>query len=106
MSDNILKKIDIRRAIYRDSVPQNTPQDVKVLREIKSELQLQTDISAEAIEEKSTNAINSPYLQDQSWFNPRIIKNSPKESEWKEVKTYEEMRESYAFGNKKKLNII
>lgn len=106
MSDDIIKRIDLRRAIYKANTDANASELVRSLQEIKSELRLQTDISAIKDQEQESNAIRSPYLPDQMWHNPKVIFNSEKETDWKKVASYEELRDSYAFDQKKKLNII
>jgi hypothetical protein len=53
-----------------------------------------------------TNAKGSPYLSDQSFHLKEVLYNSPAETEWKEVKSYEATRNISAFTNLKKLNIL
>lgn len=61
---------------------------------------------------------DSPYFPDREFSNPLAVKGNPEETKWKEVKTYEEQRNSwvesnslenenlYVVVNKKKLNIL
>lgn len=105
-SDDIIRRIDLRRAIYKGNIDSNSSELVRSLQEIKSELRLQTDVQAIKDQEASTNGARSPYLPDQMWHNPKIIFNSEKETEWKEVKSYEELRGSQVYKNLKKLDII
>lgn len=105
-ADDIIKRVDLRRAIYRSNIDSTSSELVRSLKEIKSELKLQTDIQAIKDQESFTNAIRSPYLPDQMWHNPKVILNSEKETEWKEVKSFEELRESSAYDSKRKLNIV
>ena len=106
MSDDIIKRIDLRRAIYKANTDHNASELVRSLQEIKSELRLQTDITAIKDQETESNAVRSPYLPDQMWHNPKVIFNSEKETEWKKGASFEELRASYAFEQRKKLNII
>lgn len=106
MSDDVIKRIDLRRAIYKANTDKNASELVRSLQEIKSELKLQTDISAIKDQETASNAVRSPYLPDQMWHNPKVVFNSEKETEWKKVASFEELRDSYAFEQKKKLNVI
>ncbi len=105
-ADDIIRRIDLRRAIYKSNIDHTSSELVRSMQEIKSELKLQTDIQAIKDQETATNGTRSPYLPDQMWHNPKIIFNSEKETEWKEVKSYEELRGSSVYENKKKLNII
>lgn len=105
-ADDIIRRIDLRRAIYKNNIDSNSSELVRSLQEIKSELKLQTDVQAVKDQETSSNGVRSPYLPDQMWHNPKIVYNSEREIEWKDVKTYEEVRGSEVFQNKKKLNII
>lgn len=105
-ADDIIRRIDLRRAIYKSNIDSNSSELVRSMQEIKSELRLQTDIQAIKDQEASTNGIRSPYLPDQMWHNPKIVYNSEKETEWKDVKSYEEVRGSAVYLNKRKLDII
>ncbi len=111
MSDELLKKIEWKRAFYRSlnatNPASNSSEVVKALADIKSELQIQTEISATKENEKGLNAVGSPYLPDQAWHNPKVILNGPKETEWKIVKTEEQLlKDVDKLELLKKLNII
>jgi hypothetical protein len=71
----------------------------------ESELTEETSEACEAAP-VITNATGSPYLSDQSFQLKQVLFNSPAETQWKEVKSYEETRNISAFTNLKKLNIL
>ena len=96
MSDDLLKKIDLRRAIYRENMNPNSSEIVRTLQEIKSELKVQTDIEAMKEEEQGVKS-QSPYLPDQVFYDPKVVFRSPQETQWKEVKSYEEVRQNYPY---------
>ncbi len=106
MADDLLKRIDIRRAIYKNNSTPNSSELVRAVNEVKNELKVQTDIAAMSADNEITNIKDSPYLPDQKWYRPLAIKGTDKETEWKKVKSYEEERDSFAFEQTKKLNII
>lgn len=104
MSD-LIKKIDILRSIYNArSIHTNNGMDDE-LREIKTELKIANDLqtSSNAI----THSTNSPYLEDQKFYNKEVRYNSPRETSWKEVRSEEDnIRAAYNARNLRKLNIL
>lgn len=105
MSDPI-KKVELLRNLYR---AQNSGGNNEILRELKqvnNELKIANDIRVRT-EKAITNATGSPYLEDQTFQQAEVRYNSPRETEWKEVKSYEENRQNaLVFRNLKRLNII
>lgn len=94
MSD-LLRKIDFK-SLYRPSESRRIP-----------ESELAEEISEAAKEAPAiTNATGSPYLSDQNFQLKEVLFNSPAETQWKEVKSYEATRNISAFTNLKKLNIL
>lgn len=57
-------------------------------------------------ERKITNATGSPYLSDAPFYLKNVLYNSVRETEWKEVKSFEETYNRQVEFNLKKLNII
>jgi hypothetical protein len=107
MSDfNGIKKIDSLRNFYKGQSSYTNNETVGELREIKNELKVANDLTI-IEEEKITNASGSPYLKDQPYYNKDVILGSIKETDWKEVKSYEDAKqEVIIFRNLRKLNII
>jgi hypothetical protein len=93
MSD-LLRKIDFR-SFQRPSESRRVP-----------ESKLAEEITITIEEPAITNATGSPYLSDQSFQLKEVFFNSPAETQWKEVKSYEATRNISAFTNLKKLNIL
>ena len=104
MSDAI-KRIELLRNTYRSRDLAGSSEVTRELKEIKHELRLANDEKARE-ESAITSATNSPYLTDQPFFIKEALFNSPAETEWKEVKSYEETRNQLVFKNLKKLNIL
>lgn len=104
MSDPI-KKVDILRSIYNSrSIHANNGIDDE-LREIKTELKIANDLQVATA--AVTNSTNSPYLEDQKFYNREVRYNSPRETNWKEVRSEEEnLRAAYNARNLRKLNIL
>jgi hypothetical protein len=94
MSD-LLRKIDFRSP-YRPCESRRIPE---------SELTEETSEVCE-VAPAITNATGSPYLSDQNFQLKQVLFNSPAETEWKEVKSFEQTRNISAFTNLKKLNIL
>lgn len=101
MSFDALKRINMLRAFHQSREGGSSSETVRELKHIKGELKIMTDENAR-VAEPITNATNSPYLTDQSYHDRSVIFGSEKETEWKEVKTAEQLRQSVL----KKLNII
>lgn len=100
-----IRKIDLLRNLYRAQTAYSNNETVSELRQIKSELKLANDLTVE--ESPPTNATGSPYLQDQPFQLKNVLYNSPQETEWRDVPSYEQTRENaLAFRNLKKLNIL
>jgi hypothetical protein len=104
MSDQI-KKIDTLRSIYNaKSIHANNSMDDE-LREIKTELKIANDLQSTS--NAITNATNSPYLEDQKFYNKEVRYNSERETNWKEVRSEEDnLRAAYNARNLRKLNIL
>lgn len=101
-----IKRVDMLRNLYRATTPSTSSETVSELKQIKNELKIANDVKARE-EDQITNATNSPYLKDQPWYNKDVIANSEKETDWREVKSYEEAKnEVLIFRNLRKLNII
>ena len=101
MSDGI-KRIDSSRTSYNK--PQSDLSGSPVLNELKQ-------ITAELKELNQTsdvnNATNSPYLHDQIFHKKEVIYNSPEESDWRKVRSYEESKQqALVFKNLRRLHII
>jgi hypothetical protein len=105
MSTDSIKRVDAMRASYKALETNNSSEYGRELQDIKTELKILNDENAY----KSTainNASGSPYLGDQSYFYKDVLYNSPDETSWKEVKSYDEIHNQFATFNLKKLNII
>lgn len=104
MSSDSLKVLEANRNYYRAQNTVSNSETERQLKEIKNELQILND--NQASNAPITNATGSPYLSDQEFSLKNIIYNSPDETSWKDVKSYEEMYNKTATYNLKKLNII
>lgn len=103
MSD--IRKIDLLRSFYR-SQNYGSSNELRELKEIKNELKVANDLRARE-DEEITNATGSPYLEDQPFQRKEVLFGSARETEWKDVPSYEETRnKTLAFRNLKKLNVI
>lgn len=101
-----IKRVDLLRNLYKASTGYSSDKTVSELKEIKNELKIANDVKARE-EDVITNATNSPYFKDQPWYNKDVIAGSEKETDWREVKSYEEAKnEVLIFRNLRKLNII
>lgn len=101
MSDEYLKRINMLRAFHYSQGGGSSSEQVRELKQIKGELKIFNDEFAR----KSvpiTNATNSPYLQDQDFQKPGVLLGSAEETEWKEVKSAEQLQKEAL----RKLNII
>lgn len=106
MTDSITK-LNLMRSFYRAQESSTGREDVRELKQIKNELKLANDLSASSKDEAKTNATNSPYAPDQPNILKEVIYNSPEETDWKKVRTYEESRrEAFVFKNLRRLNIL
>lgn len=82
------------------------------LNEIKTELKIANELSADAAEAQSpinpaTRLTSSPYLQDQKFYMKEAVYNSPNETDWKQVRSEEDNRRAaYNARNLRKLNIL
>lgn len=105
MTDGI-KRVDMLRQLYRSKESGASSAIEKELALIKNELAIANDEKSASASE-ITNATGSPYLSDQPYYSKEVIFNSPAEVDWKEVKSYEQSRNTdLAFKNLKRLNII
>jgi hypothetical protein len=103
MSDGI-RRLELLRNVYRARETSNS-ESTRALNEIKNEIKIAND---ERVRDETpiTTATNSPYLTDQPFYIKEALFNSSAETEWKEVKSYDEVRNPLAFKNLKKLNIL
>lgn len=110
MSDPI-RKVQIMRTLYNAGSKLNLNL-ADELNEIKTELKIANELSADAAEAQSsvnsaTGLTSSPYLQDQKFHLKEVLYNSPKEADWKEVRSEEDNRRAaYNARNLRKLNIL
>jgi hypothetical protein len=105
-NSNDLKKIDNLRHLYKAQTPYSSNEQVRELREIANEIKISNDLAV-GKDQQITNATGSPYLKDQPYYKKDVILGSDKETDWREVKTYEEAKnEVLIFKNLRKLNII
>lgn len=93
------------RNLYRSKEGGGSSEIVRELKLIKNEIKIANDENSRA-STPITNATNSPYLPDQNFQYKDVIFNSSEETKWREVKSYEQVREEVAYKNLKKLNII
>jgi hypothetical protein len=107
MSDiNNIKKVDTLRNNYKAQTPYSSDEQVRELRNIANEIKVSNDLAAGS-NDKVNNATGSPYLKDQPFYNKDVILGSTKETDWREVKSYEEAKnEVLIFKNLRRLNII
>lgn len=100
-----IKKVDFLRSYYRANTASSGSEVVRELKEIKNELRVANNMRADDV--TPTNATGSPYLNDQTFQLQNVLFNSPRETEWKEVPSYEQTRENaLVFRNLKKLNVL
>jgi hypothetical protein len=105
-NSNELKKVDTLRKLYKAQTPYSSDEQVRELRKIANELKISNYLTA-GKDQQITNATGSPYLKDQPYYNKDVTLGSEKETDWREVKTYEEAKnEVLIFKNLRKLNII
>ena len=104
MSD--IAKINLLRNAYNALNGSSDSEIVRELKRLKSEVQVSNALKA--TEDTPINsATNSPYLEDQPFYNKETLYNSKQETDWKEVRSYEEQkREALVFRNLKRLNIL
>ena len=107
MSDyNGIKKLDLYRNFYKAESRYTNDKNLRELQEIKNELKISNDMKAQE-DDPVSNVTGSPYLKDQPWYNKQAIAGTEKETDWREVKSYEEAKnEVVIFRNLRKLNII
>jgi hypothetical protein len=109
MSNDPIGRINSLRSYYKAVATKSDNEVVNALEDVKTEIKILNDENARE-EVKITNALNSPYLLDQMSFMPNVVYNSPQETSWKDVKSFEqtkaEIEERFANLNKKKLDII
>ena len=109
MSSDPIGRINSLRSYYKAISTPSANEVVNALEDVKTEIKILNDENARE-EVKITNALNSPYLLDQMSFLPNVLFNSPQETNWKEVKSFEqtkaEIEQRYASLNKRKLDII
>lgn len=99
MSD-ALKRINMLRNFHK-SHEYASSETVRELKQIKGELKIIVDEAARK-NAPITNATNSPYLQDQEFQKPGVLLGSNEETEWKEVKSAEQLKKDIL----RKINII
>ena len=104
MSDPI-KRVELLRQMYHARDSNSTTPVERELKLIKNELAVANDESARK-DTIITNATGSPYLSDQVFQLKEVLYNSPDESSWKNVPSYEEARVPSAFQNLKRLNVL
>ncbi len=94
------------RSFYKAQEEGSSSEVVRELRKIKNEIKISNDLNGPE-EKPITNATNSPYAPDQPGFAKEVIYNSPEETDWRKVRSYEESRrEAFVFTNLKRLNIL
>ncbi|MBC7712032.1 MAG: hypothetical protein H7177_01745 [Rhizobacter sp.] len=94
------------RNLYKAQTPYSSDEQVRELRNIANEIKISNDLNT-ASEDKITSATGSPYLKDQPFYNKEVVLGSNKETDWREVKSYEEAKnEVLIFKNLRRLNII
>lgn len=105
MSSHPVNKVDSLRAFYKALTRHSSNESLSELKEIKNELKVANDLKIN--EEQNTNASGSPYLKDQDFYKKEVFFNSPKETDWKKVKSSEELKQdALAFTKLRKLNIL
>lgn len=105
MSSDSIKRLEAQRSYYKAIDSKSSDSMSRELVNIKNELKILND--ERAIEERViTNKTGSPYLQDQEFYLRDAVYNSPEETSWKEVKSYDELYSKTVNLNMKKLNII
>ena len=113
MSDSI-RKLDILRSFHKAQNAKSYDNIGEELKAIKTELQLANDLKylgetsgTSAPGNITSNATQSPYLEDQPYYNKEVRYNSERETDWKQVRSEEDNRRAaFNFRNLKKLNII
>ena len=111
MSDSI-KRIDALRNIFNAKNTQAISSISEELRELKTELKIanhERALGQDTGDVKTLigSATSSPYLSDQPFYNKERIYNSPKEDNWKDVRSEDENRQAaYNLMKLKRLNII
>lgn len=109
MNSDGINRINFLRQLYLSQETSTSSDEARELKQIKNEIKISND---EKVRENTqiNNVTNSPYLRDQIFYKRDAIYNSPEETSWKEVKSYEknlqEVRQEYAESNRRKLNII
>ena len=102
MSD--VKRVEILRNLYKAQQGDSFNGLERSIKNAVIELKVANDMQAS---KQVASANNSPYLTDQPYYNPEVVFNSSQETEWREVKTFEETRkDALVFRNLKRLNII
>jgi hypothetical protein len=105
MSSDALSRIIANRSLYKTYEKPGSTETERQLNAIKGELVVLNNENAYK-NQAISNATGSPYLKDQDFYKSDVLYNSAEETEWKEVKTYEEQYDRVASFNLKKLNII
>ena len=106
MSIDSLNRLNSKRALLNTQDEIATSGSERELKVIKNELKILNDETANNNEPAITNASGSPYAVDQPFFNKEVVYNSTTETDWKEVKSYDELYSNLGSYNLKKLNII
>ena len=101
------------RNLYNNNLAEQSELNMTVeLRRLSTELKISNDERAMAsdVADQTTlinSAKGSPYLQDQPNYKKDYFLNSPKETDWKEVRSEEQItRAAYNAQNLKRLNIL
>jgi DNA polymerase III alpha subunit (gram-positive type) len=101
MSDDALKRVNMLRSFHKSNEGGSSSEMVRELKQIKGELKIIVDEGTRK-NAPITNATNSPYLQDQDFQKPGVLLGSREETEWKEVKSAEQLKNEIL----RKINII
>ena len=104
MSDSV-KRLEAARIMYKAQERSDLTRSEREMSAIKNELTILNNENAYR-SKVITNATGSPYLTDQTYYLKDVVYNSEEETNWKEVKSYDELYNKTAAYNLKKLNII
>jgi len=109
MNSDGITRINFLRQLYQSQESGSSNEVVRELQKIKAEAVIANDERARD-NSTITNATKSPYLTDQAFYRKDIVYNSAEETNWKNVKTSDEVsleaQEKYLEANRRKLNII
>jgi hypothetical protein len=109
MSNDSVNKVNLLRSLYTTKARESSTEELRVLKEIKSELVISNDLKSNE-SSPINSATHSPYFKDQVYYNKEVVYNSPEETKWREVKTAEQdlqdSRQAYLESNRRRLNIL